>query len=187
MSKRVNARELIGEHFKKHVGKVITTREILKVSGIISGARRIRELREAGWAIDTHNDDASLKPGEYRLKKLPVENTKYEFSTGITGRIRAQVLERNGYTCQMCGIGAGEIDDTGRKARLHIGHIIDKSHGGTDDLANLRAMCNQCNEGAKNITQEPPRYTWLLSQVRRAKNDDQKAILNWLEDKFKNK
>jgi len=40
---------------------------------------------------------------------------------------RALVLDRNGFTCQMCGAVAGEPHpyDPNRKTRLHIGHIVD--------------------------------------------------------------
>src|SRR5580698_8715543 len=83
--------------------------------------------------IVTHNDRSELKPGEYvlvDLKPLPA------FERGISKEVRAYVLDRNGFTCQMCGIAAGEPhpDDGGRKARLHIGHIIDKSMGGLEML-----------------------------------------------------
>ena len=69
-------------------------------------------------------------------------------------------------------------------ARLHIGHIKDRSHGGKDELSNLRALCSDCNQGAKNLVQEPPSRTWLLGQLRRATQDDQRAALDWLKRKF---
>jgi len=140
---------------------------------------------EEGWKIESRNDAVDLKPGEYRLAEEPPDNEGYRFHKGISGRLRAQVLERNGYTCQMCGIGAGEQADNGRAARLHIGHIIDRAHGGDTSIGNLRALCSECNQGAKHITQEPPSWTWLLAQVRRATHDDQKRILDWLEQKFR--
>ncbi len=68
--------------------------------------------------------------------------------------------------------------------RLHIGHIVDRSHGDEDELANLRTLCSLCNQGAKNLVQEPPTWTWLLGQVRRARIDDQKEVLRWLRRKF---
>lgn len=68
--------------------------------------------------------------------------------------------------------------------RLHIGHILDKSHGGSDDPSNLRALCSTCNQGAKNLVQQPPTYSWLLSQVKRATGADQRKILEWLQRKF---
>ena len=94
------------------------------------------------------------------------------------------MFERNGYTCQMCGAGAGEPDGRGRPIRLHIGHIRDKSQYGSDEPSNLRALCSACNQGAKNLVQEPPSYVWLLGQVRRAKIDDQQAVLKWLKKRF---
>ena len=80
------------------------------------------------------------------------------------------------------GLTPGDIDPhTGRKVRLHIGHIVDKSLGGKDELSNLRTLCSTCNQGAKNITPEKPSLVWLLSQVRRATESDQKAVRDWLD------
>ena len=169
-----------------NVGKVVTTEQIRDASGgQVQYSRRLRELREReGWKISSNNDRTDLGPGEYRLEEPPPDRSAYQFTRGISQRLRAQVLERNGYTCQMCGIGAGDPAKDGRPARLHVGHIVDRSHGGTDTLDNLRALCSRCNQGAKNVTQEPPSYTWLISQVRRASASDQREILNWLLNKF---
>ena len=85
----------------------------------------------------------------------------------------------------MCGLTPGDVDPgTGRKVRLHIGHIVDKSLGGEDVLSNLRTLCSTCNEGAKNVTGEKPTAIWLLSQVRRAGQAEQQAVRDWLNKKF---
>ncbi len=110
--------------------------------------------------------------------------SEWKWGGGISRRLRAQVLERNGYTCQMCGAGVGDTMADGRRVRLHIGHITDKSHGGSDTLGNLRVPCGECNQGAKNPVQEPPSCVWLMSQVRRAREDDQRAVLDWLARRF---
>ena len=152
--------------------------------GITEWARRVRELRsEEGYQIQTHNDRSDLKPGQYILedpKPIPA------FERAISKETRAFVLDRNGFTCQMCGAVAGELHpyDLTRRTRLHIGHIVDKSQGGTDDPPNLRAICSVCNEGASNLTLERPSSLKLLAQVRRAKGDDQVELLKWLVRKF---
>jgi 5-methylcytosine-specific restriction endonuclease McrA len=108
------------------------------------------------------------------------------FARNISKETRALVLDRNGFTCQICGAVAGEPHpyDQNRKTRLHIGHIIDKSMGGTDDPSNLRAICSVCNEGARNLTLDRPTARKLLVQVRRATTSDQLEVLRWLIKKF---
>lgn len=159
--------------------------ELRKIAGNTSEwGRRIRELRnEEGYQILTHNDRSDLKPGDYLLenpKPIPA------FARGISKETRAFVLDRNGFTCQMCGAAAGEPHpyDPTRKTRLHIGHTKDKSLGGTDDPSNLRAICSVCNEGASNITLDRPSASKLQAQIRRAPAKDQIYILNWLIGKF---
>jgi hypothetical protein len=164
---------------------VLDSVELRKASGDASEwGRRVRELRtEEGYQILTHNDRSDLKPGEYLLldpKPIPA------FARGISKETRAYVLDRNGFTCQMCGAEAGQPHpaDSSRITRLHIGHIIDKSMGGTDDPGNLRAVCSICNEGAKNLTLDRPSLMKLLIQIRRATGADQLAVLKWLLAKY---
>lgn len=184
--RKPGSRKRIGEFLIANVGRVVTAIEIRDAAGlsVSEWARRLRELREAGWPILTNNDRTTLKPGEYILERVPPK-TALIFSRPISAKLRAEVLDRNGSTCRMCGATPGEIDAvTGRPVRLHIGHIKDKSLGGKDELSNLRALCSTCNQGAKNITAEKPSAIWLLAQVRRAREDDQERVYNWLRKKF---
>ncbi len=155
--------------------------------GITEWARRVRELRtEEGYQIQTHNDRSELKPGQYVLYN---SNPLPAFERMISKETRTFVLDRNGFTCQMCGAVAGEQHpyEGSRKTRLHICHIVDKSQGGTDDSSNLRAICSVCNEGASNLTLERPSDLKLLAQVRRAKGGDQVELLKWLVQKYPKK
>lgn len=185
MARKPGARARLRTHFLSNIGRTMSSDELRGVAGnITEWARRVRELRtEEGYRIETHNDRSDLKPGQYVL----VDGTpRPAFERAISKETRAFVLDRNGFTCQMCGAVAGEphIHDARRKTRLHIGHIIDKSQGGGDDPSNLRALCSVCNEGASNLTLDRPTVGKLLVQVRRAKADDQIAILEWLLRKF---
>lgn len=184
LPRKKGSRAKLREFFISNVGQVLDSETLRQVAGTSEWGRRVRELRnEEGMNIVTHNDRSELKPGQYLLVNLkPVPS----FERGISKETRAFVLDRNGFTCQMCGAAAGEPHpyDVGRKTRLHIGHIIDKSMGGTDDPSNLRAICSVCNEGASNLTLNRPQAIKLLAQVRRAPTSDQLDILDWLIKKF---
>ena len=65
-----------------------------------------------------------------------------------------------------------------------MGHILDKSKGGDDSPGNLQAVCTNCNEGLQNASLPKPDRVWLLAQVRRATIEDQKAVLEWLAQKY---
>ncbi len=183
--RRPGTKDRLKEHFLANVGRVMDSAELRKVGApSTEWARRVRELRdEEGYDIQTHNDRDDLKQGQYVLVSV---NPRPAFARGISKETRAFVLDRNGLTCQMCGAAAGDTHDyDGRKVRLHVGHIVDKSKGGTDAPPNLRALCSVCNEGAANLTLDPPQYRTLLAQIRRAPRDDQQKVLEWLESKFR--
>ncbi len=186
MSNQKGSKKRILDFLLTNIGRVIEGEEIREASGNVSEwARRVRELRdEEGYQILTHRDRRDLKPGQYLLetdKRLPT------FARAISKETRAYVLERNGYTCQMCGLAAGDPDpfESTRTVRLTMGHIIDKSKGGSDTSNNLRAICTNCNEGLQNISPPKPDRLHLITQVRRATIDDQLYLLEWLERKFK--
>jgi hypothetical protein len=179
------SRARILEFLLSNIGRVVGKDEIRQACGNASEwARRLRELRdEYGYQILSHKDRRELKPGQYLLetdKRLPA------LPRSISKETRAWVLERNGYTCQMCGAAAGDDDPfhPGQKIRLAMGHIIDKSKGGKDTPENLRAVCTNCNEGLQNTAPPKPDRIELLKQARRATIEDQLHLLEWLQKKF---
>lgn len=183
----MGARDRIREFFIVNVGKVITTQKIRKVGGISEYARRIRELRdEEGYQIKSHVDRADLKPGQYILETL---ERKPVIARAISPQLRNEILERNGFTCQLCGAGAGDPDpfNPNRKVRLHIDHIKPISQGGTDEKDNLRVLCSACNQGRANI--QPPSDTALnlLARIRKLPKAEQQEIFNFLKRKFQEK
>src|SRR5689334_13173662 len=87
--------------FLANIGKVLDSKTLQDVAnGSSEWGRRVRELRQHdGMDIQTHNDDGSLKPGQYRLastKLLP------KSASVISREVRAFVLDRDGHMCQMC-------------------------------------------------------------------------------------
>jgi hypothetical protein len=188
--RRSGSKEKIRQFLLANIGRVIKTAELQEAAGgAVQYSRRLRELREREhWKILTHNDSTNLKPGQYLLLEPPPDKGKVLIERGISAKLRAEVFDRNGFTCQMCGVTPGDVDPyTGRKVRLHVGHIVDKNLGGKDELSNLRTLCSTCNQGAKNITTEKPSAVWLLSQIRRSGIAEQRAAYDWLKKNSRGK
>jgi len=183
----MGARDRIRSFFVENVGKVLTTVQIRKVGGISEYGRRIRELRdEEGFQIKSLVDRADLKPGEYVLESL---DRKPVLARTITPQLRSEILERNGFSCQLCGAGPGDPDpfNPNRKVRLHIDHIKPISQSGTDDRDNLRVLCSACNQVRSNV--QPPSETALnvLAKIRKLSRTEQREIFDFLKRKFQTK
>lgn len=183
--KNKSSKQKLLDFLRANVGGVFNSRELQQVANdAVEFGRRLRELRAEGWDIQTHRDSPDLSPGQWRLSS-GTKGKAVAFTAGISKGLRARVLERNGFTCQMCGVAAGDIHaHNNRPATLQIGHIVDRSKGGLDELHNLRALCSVCNEGSQNIKPAPPSERDLLVAVRRAGASEQLAVYRWLKKKL---
>lgn len=70
----------------------------------------------------------------------------------ISKRLRFAVLERDGHTCQYCGLSAGE-----EGAVLQVDHIVPVSMGGRDEPQNLLTACRDCNAGKGSSIADSPK------------------------------
>jgi len=59
----------------------------------------------------------------------------------IKPSLRFEILKRDDYRCQMCGVTAKD------GATLEIDHITPVSKGGGNDADNLQVLCRDCNAG----------------------------------------
>lgn len=72
----------------------------------------------------------------------------------MTSELRRQIMERDGYTCQICGRYMPDGTD------IHIDHVIPVSKGGKTVPGNLQVLCSKCNlsKGAR-ILPKPSRVS----------------------------
>lgn len=60
----------------------------------------------------------------------------------VQGGLRFMILKRDGFRCVLCGA-------TSSSTVLEIDHIKSRANGGTNDPANLRVLCHECNCGKR--------------------------------------
>ena len=196
MARRARSIKSLALEFLQHrLGEICTRSEIEEFVRDHRGGsagevtRRVRELRRVdGWAIETHLDAFDLSPGQYRLVSLEREAGPRR---SVSQKTAYEVWERDGYTCQSCGLGAGEPDpnDLTRKIRLHIDHIVPQSawharDGDWNELDNLRALCSNCNAGKKAFFKPSKPAMNLLEVVRAMPRSTQREVYEVLRNKF---
>lgn len=125
--------------FIENVGGVFKTAEVVYVGRVSSAPRRVRQLRtEEGLRIESHKDNPELGLGEYMLiDSEPIPHAEREGSATV----RAEILERDGFACSQCGRGPDRVN----RIWLEVDHIVPINRGGSNDPANLRALCNLCH------------------------------------------
>ena len=106
-------------------------------NGAISGEKRLNTERGFyHWRYSNVYFPLQLQSSETSKHKTKAQNRK-----SISLRVRFEVLRRNKFCCSYCGKAA--VDGY----RLVIDHIKPVSKGGTNDIDNLTASCDDCNNG----------------------------------------
>lgn len=68
----------------------------------------------------------------------------------LGARRRAQILARDGYRCQYCGLTRAD------GATLEIDHKVPRAAGGHDRASNLITACRECNQSKRDKLLEIP-------------------------------
>ncbi|GAA2194549.1 MULTISPECIES: hypothetical protein [Streptomyces] len=116
--------------------------------------RRLRDLRDHGWRIDTSRDDPSLLQQEQRFVTrgadvwIPGKSKAPKHKASLTAAQRAKVLQDDNHLCRSCGIGAGEAYEDGGidLAKLNVSRRKVLHSDGTVDYQ-LVTECKKCGTG----------------------------------------
>lgn len=112
------------------------------------GAVRFGVAEETWYAallpglMDRHIKERDADPKAYERK-----NRRRARNVAANPRLRFQVLQRDGFTCQYCGAKPPDV-------RLHVDHIKPVSMGGVSTMENLITACQECNQGKSALVLE---------------------------------
>lgn len=116
--------------------------------------RRLRDLRDYGWRIDTYREDPELKQDEQRLVEvgakvwIPGQAKTVKPKVGVTAARRQKVMEADGWLCRSCGIAGGDSYDDGSTAQLDMARRDVRLPDGTEEVQ-LSTECNRCRVGGR--------------------------------------
>lgn len=138
--------EYYSEIVKNMVGRVLTKNRGITV-------KKDNEYSLKGYEDLTSTEKSELisllqeKLIEFNKKRNDSQwNHRKRNRRPVPGSVRYEVLRRARDRCELCGISKDE------KA-LEVDHIVPKSLGGKDDLANYQALCYTCNAQKNNKDQ----------------------------------
>ncbi|GAA2592869.1 hypothetical protein GCM10010435_84820 [Winogradskya consettensis] len=145
--------------------------------------RRMRDLRNFSWKIDTSREDASLDTHEQRFTQqgIPVwqpgKGTRPATAT-VTSSQRREILARDGYKCRSCGIGPGDrYDGTAVTAQLDIARRTMLLPGGRTETQ-LVIECNRCRVGGREMAAD---LRDVLARVARLPMIEKKMLAIWID------
>ena len=129
--------EYYSEMTKNMVGRVLTNRNVVKREGgeyLLLGYENL-----APDQVQRLKATCETKLSEYLARRGDAIWEHRRRSAGyISGTLRYEVLKNAKFRCELCGIPADE-------RALEVDHITPRNKGGTDEIANLQALCFSCN------------------------------------------
>lgn len=142
--------------------------------GVEQVDRRMRDLRQDGWRIDTAKQDPTLQLDELRFVEpgSPVWDPRQPKAQGLSARSRKVVLERDRFSCVICGIGGGEThpEDPLRRAQLAV-----SKRGQGDDIDDYVTLCDMCRRARIS-----PSMDQVLQLVGALTDAQRNTLLTWL-------
>jgi hypothetical protein len=146
--------------------------------------RRLRDLRDHGWKIDTSREDPTLTQQEQRFVAagaevwLPGKAKAPKHKASITPAQRTKILAADNYMCRACGIAAGEAyEDTITPAVLNVARRKVVLPDGSTDHQPV-TECKRCGVGSGERTVE---LAQVLAQVRALSPMERQVLTTWIE------
>ncbi len=146
------SKQKILAYMRANVGKQVTGEELSYVAQSSEWARRTRELRtEEGWPVVTRQSgNPNLPIGVYVLEE---DRQAPAHDRNIGDATRRRVLQRDKYTCLMCGWSYDDWNPSDPRF-LELHHDIHHVAGGSNEADNLQTLCNVCHDEVHSMKEK---------------------------------
>lgn len=153
--------------------------------GVEQVDRRMRDLRDDGWVINTNREDPGLPPNTLLFAKAGDEvwnprASRRSSAPSLTSRERAAVMAADDYMCTACGIAGGEEYPDSRRgetAQLSVSSRQEALPGGTS-RQQFVTECKRCKAGAGAET--APALAEVLGGVDSLSPADREELAQWI-------
>lgn len=172
------------------VGNVFTKAQLREAFPDVAQIdRRLRDLRDHGWRIDTSRDDPTLLQQEQRFVAkgedvwIPGKSKAPKHKASLTAAQRAKVLHDDNYLCRSCGVGAGEAYEDGggiELAKLNVSRrkVLHSADGEAAEYQ-LVTECKRCGTGGGSEREVD--LGALLELVESLAPLEQRLFSKWIE------
>jgi hypothetical protein len=153
--------------------------------GVAQADRRVRDLRDFGWVLDTNTSDATLSSEEQRFAGRGVDvwdgeqrRAAERDSGALSNKEREAVFASNGYQCVVCGIaGGGAYPD--RPSETAVLGVSRRTLERPDEVTEqyLVTECKRCRSGAVTRTFSVPEVRSMLDELD---EEDVRRIKRWV-------
>jgi 5-methylcytosine-specific restriction endonuclease McrA len=108
--------------------------------------RIVAKIKRPPCSFNEHLEEVSDWGYFSRMNQKNVRNIR------IPARLKRLVLERDEYTCKMCGQTVTDIDPyDGKPVRIKVRLFVPLAYGGTVSQENIRTICSTCAGGLEKI------------------------------------
>ncbi|MFG2579611.1 hypothetical protein [Streptomyces malaysiensis] len=146
--------------------------------------RRLRDLRDHGWRIDTSRDDPALKQEEQRYVSkgaevwIPGQSKIAKHKNSLTATQRIKVWQEDNFLCRTCGIGMGESYGDGIElSKLNVARRNVLMPDGTVEVQ-MVTECKRCGNGSGERQVD---LGEVLSTVQALAPLERKVFAGWIE------
>ncbi|UJW34499.1 hypothetical protein L3Q67_12430 [Saccharothrix sp. AJ9571] len=165
-------------------GQEFTKEELRQAfPGVSQVDRRMRDLRDFGWRIDTNREDPSLEAHQQRFVRAGVSVWEHGKATRPAGAVvsaarRREVMAADDYMCRSCGITTGDTyPGSYERPQLDIARReVRKADGKTE--VQLVTECKKCRVGGRGMVVD---LAGVTEEADALDPQSRKLLAGWME------